>query len=52
MDHHGCLDHARRVAHALAGAACHEAEGLYAGLPDSNDRRFIEALPTWVLARA
>jgi geranylgeranyl diphosphate synthase type II len=51
MEVHGCLEYAREVAHGLAGAANHECGALYAGLPDSRDRRFIEALPTWVLAR-
>jgi geranylgeranyl diphosphate synthase type II len=51
MDAHGCIEYARQVAHGLAGAARHECEALYGGLPDSRDRRFIEALPTWVLAR-
>jgi len=52
MEKHGSIDHARQVAHALAGAAVHECAILYAGLPDSRDKRFIEALPRWVLARA
>lgn len=52
MDTYGCLDYARRVAHALAGAARHEYEALYASLPDSPDKRFIAALPSWVLSRA
>jgi len=51
MDAHGCIDHAREVAHSLAGAARHEAELLYADRPDSRDRRFLVALPEWVLAR-
>jgi len=52
MDAHGSLDYARRVAHALAGAARHEVAPLYNGVPDSRDRRFIEALPEWVLSRS
>jgi len=52
MDAHSSLDYARRVAHALAGAAQHEGAALYRGLPDTRDRRFIEALPAWVLARS
>jgi geranylgeranyl diphosphate synthase type II len=51
MDAYGCLDHARQVAHALAGAAQHESGALYAGLPDSRDRQFLEALPAWMLTR-
>ena len=51
MDRHGAIDHARQVAHALAGAAMHEFKVAYEGAPDSRDRRFIEALPYWVLER-
>ncbi len=51
MDAYGCLDYAAGVAHALAGAALHEYSTLYAGLPESRDKRFIEALITWVLER-
>jgi geranylgeranyl diphosphate synthase type II len=51
MDHHGAIDHARRIAHALAGAAMHEFRIAYESAPDSRDKRFIEALPLWVLER-
>jgi geranylgeranyl diphosphate synthase type II len=51
MDAYGCIDYARQVAHGLAGAARHEFTGLYGHLPDSRDKRFIEALPTWVIER-
>jgi len=51
MDAYGCLEHARTVAHALAGAAQHEFEALYGELPASRDKSFIEALPRWVLER-
>src|SRR5204863_266270 len=51
MAAYGCVDYARQVAHALAGAARHECTALYAGLPRTRDREFIEALPGWVLAR-
>jgi geranylgeranyl diphosphate synthase type II len=51
MDTRGCLEHARQVAHALAGAALHEFSLAYAGLPASRDKRFIEELVTWVLER-
>lgn len=47
-----CLAYARQVAHALAGAAQHEAATALAGVPPSRDRAFIEALTTWVLTRA
>jgi geranylgeranyl diphosphate synthase type II len=51
MDAYGCLTHGRQVAHAMAGAARHEASLLFSSLPDSRDRRFIEGLPSWVLTR-
>ena len=52
MKARGSLAYARQVAHALAGAAREEGERLYAGLPDSPDRRFVLELPVWVLARS
>lgn len=51
MDVYGCLDYAQQIAHGLAGAALHEYSLLYAGLPDSRDKRFIEGLVTWVFER-
>jgi len=51
MDVMGCLEHAHAMAHALAGAALHEYSLLYAAVPDGRDKRFIEALCTWVLDR-
>lgn len=51
VESYGCLDYAREIAHAMAGAAIHEAEKVYGTLPDSRDKRFLEALPRWVLAR-
>lgn len=51
MDAHGSLDYARQVAHGLAGAAQHEFNQLYGHLPDSRDKRFLEALPAWVIQR-
>ncbi len=52
MDYYGSIEHARKLAHAMAGAAQHECGLIYAERPDSRDRRFIEALPRWVLERA
>jgi geranylgeranyl diphosphate synthase type II len=52
MDQYGCIEYARSVAHAMAGAAEHEASVVYANLPDSRDKQFLRALPRWVLARA
>ena len=51
MDAYGSLDYARQVAHGLAGAAQYEFTALYGDLPDSRDKRFLEALPTWVIER-
>jgi len=52
MDHYDCISYARQVAHGLAGAALHEFEQTFGMLPDSRDKRFIAALPQWVLSRA
>jgi geranylgeranyl diphosphate synthase, type II len=52
MDAYGCIDEARDVAHGLAGAALHEFSLAYAGLPDSRDKAFVQALATWVIERA
>jgi geranylgeranyl diphosphate synthase type II len=51
MDRHDCCDYARRFAHALAGAALHEFEGIYGRLPPSRDKEFIRGLVTWVFER-
>ncbi|HEY0476729.1 MAG TPA: polyprenyl synthetase family protein [Kofleriaceae bacterium] len=51
MDHYGCIDHARRVAHAMAGAALDEYARLFAPVPPSRDRDFLEGLITWVVER-
>jgi geranylgeranyl diphosphate synthase type II len=52
MDHYGCIEYGRQVAHGLAGAAQHEFQIAYGDLPDSRDKRFLESLTTWVLERA
>jgi geranylgeranyl diphosphate synthase type II len=52
IDRHGSIDHARKVAEALLGAAQYEYARVYAGLPESRDKRFIAALIPWVLERA
>jgi len=46
-----CIEYARSVAHALAGAALHEFEVAFAHAPESRDKRFIASLPCWVLER-
>jgi geranylgeranyl diphosphate synthase type II len=52
MDRHGSIEHARKVAHGLAGAALHEFEVAYADLGDSRDKRFLQAVATWAIERA
>lgn len=52
LEDHGCIEWARHYAHALAGAAEHECELAFDGTAPSDDRAFLEALPTWVLSRA
>lgn len=52
FDEYGCIEYARRVAHALAGAAMHEFDIAYRDAPPSRDKRFIESLPYWVLERS
>jgi geranylgeranyl diphosphate synthase type II len=51
MEEYGSIDYARQLAHGLAGAARYEFTNLYGQLPDSRDKRFIEALSTWVIER-
>jgi geranylgeranyl diphosphate synthase type II len=51
MEAYGCIDYARQVAQGLAGAARHEFATVYGPLPDSRDKRFLEALPDWVIER-
>lgn len=51
MDRYGSITYAREAAHGLAGAARYEFEQIFGGLPDSPDKRFIEALPEWVIRR-
>jgi geranylgeranyl diphosphate synthase, type II len=52
MEEYGCIEYARKVAHAMAGAAIHESKRVYGDLPPSRDQQFLEALPRWVIARA
>jgi len=52
MDRYGSIEYARQVAHGLAGAALHEFLLAFADLPDSLDKDFLAALPTWVIERA
>ncbi len=51
MHAHGSIDYARQVAHGLAGAAQYEFSQLFGNLPESRDKRFLGALPVWVIER-
>ncbi len=51
IDRYGCIEYARQVAYGLAGAALNEFSLVFGGLPESRDKRFIEALVTWVFER-
>ena len=52
MSFYGSIDHCRRVAHGLAGAALREFEQGFSGLRETRDLAFVRELPTWVLSRA
>jgi geranylgeranyl diphosphate synthase type II len=47
----GSIDYVRQFAHALAGAALHQSDSIYGGLPPSRDREFIHGLATWIFNR-
>jgi geranylgeranyl diphosphate synthase type II len=51
MDGRGCIAHARRMAHAFVGAAKYEFENAFGDVPDSREKRFLSALPEWVIER-
>jgi geranylgeranyl diphosphate synthase type II len=51
MEAHLSIPYAQRVAHGLAGAAQHAFEEVFANVPDSRDRRFVQGIVRWVLAR-
>ena len=51
MDTYGAVDHARKIAHGLAGAALKEYATIYGDLPQSRDKDFIRGLPTWIFER-
>jgi len=51
MDALGCIERARETAHGLAGAALYEFEQSLGDVPDSRDKRFVEALAIWALER-
>jgi geranylgeranyl diphosphate synthase type II len=52
LERTGAIDHARRVALGLAGAALYEFDQYFKGVPDSRDVDFIRSLLTWVLERS
>jgi geranylgeranyl diphosphate synthase, type II len=52
MHRYGCIEAARGVAQALAGAAQHELERALEGAPESRHKQFLRALPSWVFERA
>ncbi len=51
MRKQGSIDHARQLAHAMAGAAMHEFAVAYAGQQPSQDLDYLGGLPNWVFAR-
>jgi len=51
MDRYGSIEHARTVAHGLAGAALYEFSRTFAAIPESRDKTFIRGLVTWVFER-
>ena len=51
MKRQGSIDYARAVAAGLGGAALHEYELAYGGLPPSRDRDFLKGLVPWVFER-
>ena len=51
MQRHDVIAYARGVARGLAGAALHEWEIAFAGLPDSHDARFIAGIADWIFRR-
>jgi len=51
IDDAGAIEYTRAVAQGLAGAAQVECQAAFGQLPDSRPRRFLEALPSWVIER-
>lgn len=48
---HGSIAYARQIANRLAGVALHEFGMLFSDLEDSSDKRFLEEIVPWVIAR-
>jgi geranylgeranyl diphosphate synthase type II len=51
MERHGSIAYAREVAAAMGGAAAHEFDLAYGGLPPSADLDFLRGLVDWVFRR-
>lgn len=52
LERTGGLEHARTLAHGLAGAALFEFDRYFEGAGNCRDLRFIRSLLTWVLERS
>jgi geranylgeranyl diphosphate synthase, type II len=52
MEEYGSIEHARGIAHGLAGAALHEFATIFKGQAETRDTRFIKGLATWIFHRA
>jgi geranylgeranyl diphosphate synthase type II len=51
MSEAGSLEYARTIACALGASALKELEGLFEGIPDSEDKTFIRELVVWSIER-
>jgi geranylgeranyl diphosphate synthase type II len=51
MSKYGCIEFARSEARQLAGAAIFEFYKAYGDLPDSEDKRFLERIVTYMVER-
>ena len=51
MSTYGSVEYARAMAHGMAGAALHEYESAFGGVPASRDKDFVRGLVTWVFER-
>ena len=51
IDKYDCIEYARQIAQALAGAALHEYSLLFSQLPESRDKQFISQMARWVIER-
>lgn len=52
MEVHGCLEYAEKISYGMAGSAYHEYESSFGHLPPSDDKKFVEALVSWVVRRS